>query len=269
MDIFDYLFDTRKSNILEGVLGINHLDNLKSVLNVHFIEYLQSNKPESFKYLKLISDLNHQVYDEEITKLPKYDTSNKEVVIVQDNKKMESACKVIKRQRFVGYDTESRPVFKKGKPPSGIALIQIATREKCFLFQMRQLTNISPLLELLKCDDIKKIGVGINNDNTTIFQNFGCKISNVVDLNKVFQEVGNKRTIGSKQMVARVLKKNLEKKRKLSLSNWELKSLSQQQIEYASDDAFSALEVFLKLKNLFKQFNHFTPKRILSLLAVE
>ncbi|RKZ62838.1 MAG: hypothetical protein DRR08_05015 [Candidatus Parabeggiatoa sp. nov. 2] len=55
----------------------------------------------------------------------------------------------------------------------------------------------------------------------------------------------------------------------MSISNWEINPLSQQQIQYASDDAFSALEVFLKLKNLFKQFNHLTPKRILSLLAIK
>jgi len=269
MEIFDCLFDTRKSNILAGVLGKNDLDNLKSVLNVHILEYLQSNKPESLEYLKLISDLNHPVNDEEITKLPKYDTSNKEVVIVCDNIQMGSACKVIKRQRFVGYDTESKPVFEKGKSPNRIALIQIATREKCFLFQMSKLTNVSPLLELLRSDDIRKIGVGVINDNTIMLKHFGCQVSNVLELNKVFHEAGNKNTIGSKQIVARVLNKNLEKRRKISLSNWESKSLSPQQIRYASDDAFSALEVFLKLKNLFKQFHHFTPKRILSLLAIE
>ncbi|OQY56516.1 MAG: hypothetical protein DRR08_05010 [Candidatus Parabeggiatoa sp. nov. 2] len=211
MEIFDYLFDTRKSNILEGVLGRTHLDNLKSVLNVHILEYIQSNKPESLKYIKLICDLNNQVYDEEFTKLPKYDTSNKEVVIVRDNS-LVNACKLLKRQRFVGYDTESKPVFKKGQPPNRIALIQIATCEKCFLFQIGQLNNISPLLQLLKCDDIRKIGVGIKHDNTQIFQNFGCKISNVVELNEIFQEVGNKNTIGSKQLVARVLKKKLREK---------------------------------------------------------
>jgi ribonuclease D len=269
MEIFDCLFDTKKSNILKGVLGKNHLNHLKSVLNIHVLEYLQSNKPESLKYLKLICDLYHQVDEEEITKFPKYDTSNKKVIIVNDNLKMKTACKVIKRQSFVGYDTESKPVFQKEKPPNRIALIQIATREKCFLFQMGKLKNINPLLELLRCDDIRKICVGIRIDNTKIFQDFGCKVSNIIDLNEIFQEVGNKTTIGSRQMVARVLKKNLVKKRKISLSNWEIKSLSQQQIQYASDDAFSALEVFLRLKNLFKQFCHFTPKRILNLLAVE
>ncbi|RKZ51879.1 MAG: hypothetical protein DRR16_20305 [Candidatus Parabeggiatoa sp. nov. 3] len=268
MEIFDCLFDTPKSNILASVLGINHLDNLKSVLDVQIIEYLQSNQPESLKYLKLICDLNHQVSETELTKLPKYDTSNKEVVIVSETR-MESACKVIKRQKFVGYDTESKPVFKKGYPPNPIALIQIATCEKCFLFQMGKLKNISPLLELLRCDDIRKIGVGIRYDNTAISKNFGCQVSNVVDLNEVFQEMGNKKTIGSKQLVARVLNKNLEKKQTISLSNWAVKSLNQRQIQYASDDAFSALEVFLKLKKLFKQFNHYTPKQILSLLAIE
>jgi len=268
MEIFDYLFDARKYPILAGVFGKKHLDNLKSVLNVQIIEYLQSNQPESLKYLKLICDLNHQVSETEFSKLPKYDTSNKEVVIVSESR-MESACKVIKRQKFVGYDTESKPVFKKGKPPNPISLIQIATCEKCFLFQMGKLKNISPLLELLRCDDIRKIGVGIRTDNTAISQNFGCKVSNVLDLNEIFQEMGNKKTIGSKQLVARVLKKNLEKRKTISVSNWAVKSLSQRQIQYASDDAFSALEVFLKLKNLFKQFNHYTPKRILSLLAIE
>ncbi|TGN99683.1 hypothetical protein PN36_35100 [Candidatus Thiomargarita nelsonii] len=268
MEIFDCLFDRRKSNILECVLGRNHLNNLKSVLNVHIMEYLQSNKPESLKYIKFIYDLNNRVSDEELSKLPKYDTSNKEVVVVSNNR-MGSACKVIKRQGFVGYDTESKPVFKKGVPQNRIAIIQIATREKCFIFQMGRLNNISPLLELLSCGDIRKIGVGIRDDNRKIFQNFGCKVSNAVDLSEVFQEVCNQRMVGSKQMVARVLKKNLVKKRKISISNWEVKSLSLQQIQYASDDAFSALEVFLKLRNLFIQFRHFTPNGVLSLLAVE
>jgi ribonuclease D len=268
MEIFECLFDTRNANILKSVLGRTHFDNLKLILNDHLIEYLYLNKPESLKYIKLICDLKTQVSDEEFTKLPKYDTSTKEVVIVRD-KNMENACKLIKRQRFVGYDTESKPVFKKGQPPNRIALIQIATRQKCFLFQIRQLKNISPLLELLKCNEIRKIGVGVKHDNTQLFRNFGCKVANVVELNEIFQEMGNKNTIGSKQLVARVLKKNLEKKQKISLSNWEINPLSQQQIRYASDDAFSALEVFLKLKNSLTQFNQLAPKRILSLLAIK
>ena len=47
---------------------------------------------------------------------------------------------------FIGFDSEQKPTFKKGQADNGICLIQLATKDKCYLIQNKQIKNLKPLI---------------------------------------------------------------------------------------------------------------------------
>ena len=51
---------------------------------------------------------------------------------------------------FVGFDSEQKPTFKKVKETMAFCLIQLATKEKCYLIQIKQIKNLKPLIDFLE-----------------------------------------------------------------------------------------------------------------------
>ena len=76
---------------------------------------------------------------------------------------MEAAAADLANESHLGFDTETRPSFKKGDyyPP---ALIQLATERRVYLFRISKTENFDPLLPILESPDILKTGVAIKDD---------------------------------------------------------------------------------------------------------
>ena len=75
----------------------------------------------------------------------------------------EKAISKLKKETLLGFDTETRPAFRKGESydPS---LLQLATETEVYLFQIQQ-TGLTPgLLSILANPDIVKAGVAIDRD---------------------------------------------------------------------------------------------------------
>ena len=52
------------------------------------------------------------------------------------------ACKILSKERLIGFDTETRPSFKAGVT-NKIALLQLSTKEHCFLVNTPVFPEIS------------------------------------------------------------------------------------------------------------------------------
>ena len=63
-----------------------------------------------------------------------------------------------------------------------------------------------------------------------------------------------------------ILNKKLRKSKRATTSNWAVEKLSPLQIEYASDDAFSSLDVYLKIRAVFEPYTALLDKHVLALL---
>ena len=48
---------------------------------------------------------------------------------------------------FVGFDSEQNQHLQKVKGNNGVCLIQLATKEKCYLIQIKQIKNLKPLID--------------------------------------------------------------------------------------------------------------------------
>lgn len=154
----------------------------------------------------------------------------------------------LKTCTLFGFDTESKPTFNKGEVSTGPHLIQLASRDKAYLFQ------ISPaILEFLKPifenKNQMKVGFGLKND-AHLFRKKGIELHNVIELSKCFSAFGLSNPMGLKNAMALLFQVNFPKSKKISTSNWARKILTPHQIEYAAADAYAPVLVFEELLRL-------------------
>ncbi len=148
----------------------------------------------------------------------------------------------------VGFDTESKPTFRKGEKSEGPHVLQFSTLEKAFIFQSHVAASLEVVMELLKSEQVQKIGFGLGGDLTQISQRFGIRPSAVVDLDRSFRALGYRNPIGAKSAVAMLFQRKLAKSKSVTTSNWSAEKLSEAQLVYAANDAYAALRVHHALK---------------------
>ncbi|VXA56551.1 Exonuclease [Acinetobacter proteolyticus] len=161
-------------------------------------------------------------------------------------------CKAIQAElasiQIFGFDTESKPTFKVGEKSTGPHLIQLATPKQAYLFQVSAeiLAFLKPILEN---EQQLKVGFGLKND-AHIFRSKGIQPNAMIDLSKSFASFGYRSQVGTQTAIALLFQRYFAKSKKVSTSNWSVKNLSPQQINYAAADAYAAL---LSFEQLYQQ----------------
>ncbi|MCG2584400.1 3'-5' exonuclease [Massilia sp. TS11] len=143
----------------------------------------------------------------------------------------------------IGFDTESKPTFTKGEASTGPHLVQLATDEACYLFQVGSGPSPDWLRQLLESPDIVKVGFGLDDDIKRLRSKLGIECQNVTDL-AVKLRPDKRSLLGAKVAVARFFGQHMQKSKKITTTNWALPVLSDKQILYAADDAHVALRVY-------------------------
>jgi len=159
-----------------------------------------------------------------------------------------AATAAIKAAGIVGFDTESKPTFSVGEVSNGPHVVQFALPDRAYLFQVHRTEGLPFLSELLRSDEVIKVGFGLKSDSGHIFKKFGIQFGGVVDLNVVFSMKGHQKEMGVRNAVAFVFKQRFVKSRKITTTDWSQHELSQPQQLYAANDAYAALKVFEALK---------------------
>ena len=170
-----------------------------------------------------------------------------QIYIPSSKKEFISATNEILNSQIVGFDTESKPVFKKGQKNDGPHVVQFSLLNKAFIFQLHQEHCLKYLLEIFQSDKVIKVGFGLKSDKTHIYNKVGVKLNAVLDLNTAFREQGYRSQIGARGAVAIVFNKEFNKSKSTSTSNWAMPRLSNNQLLYAANDAYVALRVYNKL----------------------
>jgi len=146
----------------------------------------------------------------------------------------------------VGFDTETRPAFRKGESYLP-CLAQAATARAVYLFQLQQQDFSAPMAELLGTAGIAKAGVSLADDLRNLKKLFPFEEKAVVDVGMVAKRHGLKQT-GVRNLAGIFLGFRIPKGTKTS--NWAAPRLSQQQITYAATDAWACRELYLCFKKL-------------------
>jgi ribonuclease D len=174
-----------------------------------------------------------------------------QILIPRTVSELAAATEEILASGVAGFDTESKPTFKVGEKSKGPHIVQFALENRAFIFQLSLENCKTPLIEILKSDDLLKVGFGLNSDRGHIRRKLGITMRNVLDLNRVFREQGYPGAVGVRAAVGIVLEKKFHKSKRATTSNWARLRLSNSQLLYAANDAFAALKVFQGL-NLHK-----------------
>lgn len=144
-----------------------------------------------------------------------------------------------------GFDTETRPSFKKGRT-NKVSLVQLATSYDAFLFRINRVGLPDQLIEIFQNKDILKIGLAIKDDLSSLQKIKKFNAEGFVELQqyvKTFSVLDN----GLKKLTANILGFKISKRQQTS--NWEKDFLDEDQQIYAATDAWACYEIYKKLVN--------------------
>ena len=178
-------------------------------------------------------------------------------VIDTDGDAFHRALRYLKRQRVLGFDTETRPTFSPEQHANGTALLQLSGSGKAFLFRLKTLGLPRPLASILANPSIVKVGAATLDDVRGLQKLTKFSPKGFVDLQNIVWEYGI-RDKSVKKMTAIILGVKISQAQQLS--NWEAEHLSESQQRYAATDAWVCREMYLKL--IHSEKHPLTPEQL-------
>jgi ribonuclease D len=168
------------------------------------------------------------------------ETFDGEIYIVDHPSKVDEAVAYLSTQPALGFDTETKPAFKRGQV-NNVALLQLSTEDECFLFRLNKIGYPDALEKLMSNDTIKKIGLSLRDDFAALRKRTGRRPENFIDLQLFVDKFGIEDN-SLQKIYAIIFGKKISKSQRLS--NWEAAELSPAQQSYAAIDAWACLRIY-------------------------
>lgn len=168
-----------------------------------------------------------------------------EIIVVSDESVAADAVKELEKAEIIGFDTETKPAFRKGQQNT-VALLQLAMHGKCYLFRLCRIGMLPEVKRLLEDRHILKVGLSIKDDFHSLNKLGELSPDGFVDLQEYVKEFGISDCSLTK-INSIVTGKRISKSQQLS--NWEAKELSNKQKEYAALDAMACINIFEFLRD--------------------
>lgn len=153
---------------------------------------------------------------------------------------VKEAVRVLSNSPLVGFDTETRPSFRKGVVHK-TALIQISTIDECFLFRSCKIGMPDVLAQYLASAEHKKVGLSLHDDFKIMRKLSNMEPAGFIDLQDV---VGDYciTDISLQKIYAILFGGKIAKGQQLT--NWEAPELSAAQQNYGAVDAWACLKIY-------------------------
>jgi ribonuclease D len=168
-----------------------------------------------------------------------------EIVLVDNLKTYYKVFPRLLKSDLLGFDTETRPTFKKGKKNS-VSLIQLSTEDLACLFRINKIGIPNELVDLLSDPAIIKAGVAVHDDVRFLKVVRKFTPEGFVDLQTLVKDFGIQSS-GLKKLAAIVLGFRISKRQQVT--DWEAEQLSEAQQVYAATDAWVCYQIYRKLIN--------------------
>lgn len=186
----------------------------------------------------------NRITKEEVNALPVVGFEG-EVVVIDRPDQVAEAVSYLKGQKVIGVDTEARPSFTRGVHyPT--ALVQIASRERCYLFRLTHVGMPEELCSIFADPKICKVGLAFRDDLNGLRRRRQFVPRNCVDLQSLVGRWGIQ-DLGLQKIFAICFGQKISKAQQLT--NWENSHLTPEQARYASTDAWATLEIYLLLQH--------------------
>lgn len=168
------------------------------------------------------------------------ETFDGEIIVIDKVEDVADAVNYLKQFKVIGFDTETKPVFRKNAS-NKVALMQLSTLDKCFLFRLNLIQYPDELDDLICSKDVMKVGLSLRDDFAALRQRSDCSPLNFIDLQTFVKDYGIK-DMSLQKIYAILFNKKIAKNQRLS--NWEAKTLKESQKMYASIDAWACLKIY-------------------------
>lgn len=160
--------------------------------------------------------------------------------IIDHQSGLEAVRSILKNESVLGFDTETRPSFKKGQFHH-VALLQLSTVEHAVLIRTNKVRLPRFILDILEDEKIIKVGVAIKDDINCLNKISPFTPAGFIDLQQFVKQYGIEDN-GLKKLVANIMGFRISKKSQTS--NWEQEVLSREQLEYAATDAWVCRQMY-------------------------
>lgn len=188
-------------------------------------------------------------YLESITseEIEKYDLSwfRGEIVVIEDLKSFNKTFPRLLDSDILGFDTETRPSFRKGRK-NRVSLIQLANNDLACLIRINKIGIPDGLAKLLADPAVIKAGVAVHDDIRFLKGIKKFMPAGFVDLQKLVKDYGIASS-GLKKLSVIVLGFRISKRQQVT--DWEAEVLTEAQQVYAATDAWVCEQIYRKLIN--------------------
>lgn len=167
------------------------------------------------------------------------------ITVVDTAAAARTALRTLSKEKMVGFDTETRPSFRKGQKHK-VALMQISTADRCFLFRLNKIGISDGLKAFLENPDVLKIGLSLHDDFSVLRRSGDLEPQGFVDLQELVKkfEIND---ISLQKIYAIIFGERISKSQRLT--NWEADKLTGAQQAYAALDAWACLKIYNYLES--------------------
>lgn len=169
--------------------------------------------------------------------------------VIDSLEKLEDHLPYLQDQTVLGFDTETKPSFKKGKS-NQVALLQLATNDQAFLFRLNKMKLPDEIISIFEDPHVFKIGAAIHDDLRALKKIKAFSPQSFVDLQDYVEDFSIE-SKSLKKLAGIILNIRISKSQRLS--NWESTVLTGVQQLYAATDAWVCHEIYQKLENIAKK----------------
>ena len=168
------------------------------------------------------------------------------IIVILTPGETEKAVRYLLSQPILGFDTETRPSFKRGHQHK-VSLLQVSTPDTCFLFRLNHTGLTSALINLLEDRTVKKIGLSWHDDVNSLNKIGEFKTGSFIDIQDLVRELGIE-DLSLQKLYANLFNQKISKRQQLS--NWEADILSDKQKMYAATDAWACIMIYEEIIRL-------------------
>ncbi len=174
-----------------------------------------------------------------IAQLPLVSFPGRIIVIISPGE-TEKAVDYLLSHSILGFDTETRPSFHKGENHK-VALLQVATKDTCFLFRLN-MTGMTPaIIRLLEDKKVLKVGLSWHDDLLSLKRRKDFVTGSFVELQNLVREIGVE-DMSLQKLYANLFHQKISKRQQLS--NWDRDVLDEKQKLYAATDAWACINLY-------------------------
>ena len=181
---------------------------------------------------------------EQIEKLPLADFSGDIEVIETEGEQFQQAIDYLTSQKVIGFDTETKPCFVAKAPKNRMAILQLSSEDKAFIFRLQMIGVPQKLAALLSNPAVIKVGAAVRDDLNGLRRYRNFTPNGFADLQTMAEKFGIEEK-SVRKMSAIILGIRVSKSQQLS--NWESSRLSPAQLKYAAIDAWVCRQMYVKL----------------------